>query len=183
MTGNAPLLVVDLQTEMFGGAAMPPMHQAEAVLARVRALLAWARVQGRKVAFIRHDGPSGDSLAPGAPGWELWPELGRAETEPVFGKTVGDAFSNPELGAWVAAQGAAGVIVLGAQTEHCVAATVHGALASGLAVTVVTDAHSTWDASDFGRQGDTATQVIAAHNASFGAAGARLVATDELLGH
>jgi nicotinamidase-related amidase len=45
----------------------------------------------------------------------------------------------------VVEQGADEVVLLGAQTDHCVAATVTGAIKAGLKVTVVSDGHSTWD--------------------------------------
>lgn len=174
---QSPVLVIDLQTGMFDGVFQPPIHDAEGLTARVRAVAAWARAQGRPVAFVRHDGPEGDPLAPGRPGWPVWPALGQADDEPTFGKSVGDAFSNPELAAWIEAQGARGVVLLGAQTDHCVAATCKGALAAGLAVTVVADAHSTWD---YG--GETAPQIIARHNAAFAQAGARVLTTAALTG-
>ena len=171
------MIVIDLQTGMFDGVAEPPIHGAAALVERVRAVLDWARRTGRKVAFIRHDGPKGDPLAPGAAGWPVWPALGQADDEPTFAKRVGDAFSQPALVDWLANQGAVEVVLLGAQTNECVASTVRGALERGLQVTVVADAHSTWD---FG--GETADQIIARHNAAFEGVGARLVTTTALTG-
>lgn len=172
----APLIVIDLQTAMFDGVLEPPIHDADGLVERVRALLSWARASGRKVAFIRHDGPEGDPLAPGEPGWHVWPAIGQADDEPTFAKDVGDAFSNPEFGAWVEARHAGEVILVGAQSDYCVAATVKGALARGLAVTVVSDAHSTWDSG-----GETADAVIARQNAEFASAGANLVGSGSLI--
>ena len=167
---KAPVLVIDLQTDMFSGVNTAPIHDADALVERTRAVIDWARRTGRKVAFIRHDEEPGGPLAPGAPGWPIWPALGQGPDEPVFSKDVGDAFSNSALGDWVAGQGADGVILLGAQTDHCVAATVGGALSRGLKVTVVGDAHSTWDYA-----GETAEAIIARHNAGFRAGGAEVV--------
>jgi nicotinamidase-related amidase len=174
---TAPIIVIDLQTGMFDGNAVPPVHDADGLVGRVRDLLAWARREGRAIAFIRHDDPAGEPLAPGAPGNPVWPALGQAAGEPTFGKTVGDAFSNPALGAWLAEHGTGEVILLGAQSDRCVAATVKGALQSGLRVTVVADAHSTWAFGD-----ETAKQIIARKNAEFAAAGATLVTTRALTG-
>lgn len=173
----APVIVIDLQTAMFSGADFPSMDGADALLTRVKAIIGWARSRGRKVAFIRHDGPAEDPLAPGKPGWPVWPDLGQAADEPTFSKTVGDAFSAAELGEWVDGQGADEVILLGAQTDFCVAATVKGALERGLKVTVVSDAHATWAS-----EGKTADEIIADHNRSFADAGARLVSTSDLIG-
>ena len=171
----AAVLVIDLQTGMFDGVFGPPFHNAETLVERVRAVTAWARRTGRKVAFIRHDGSPGDPLAPGKPGWPVWPALGQADDEPTFSKTVGDAFSQPALVGWVAGQGVDEVVLLGAQSDKCVAATVKGGLARGLKVTVVSDAHSTWD-----YNGETADEIIARQNREFEAAGARLAMTESL---
>ena len=173
--GKAAVIVIDLQTGMFDGVAEPPIHGADALAQRTRAVMDWGRRTGRPVAFVRHDGPAGDSLAPGKPGWPVWPALGQAEDEPTFSKTVGDAFSNAALAEWLAGQGAEEVVLLGAQTDQCVAATVTGALKAGLKVTVVADAHGTWD---WG--GETADQIIARHNAAFADAGATVVTTEVL---
>ncbi|QRM55746.1 isochorismatase family protein [Sinorhizobium sp. BG8] len=166
----APVVVIDLQTGMFDGVAEPPLHGADALVARARAVIEWARLSGREVAFIRHDGPQGDPLEPGAPGWSLWPALGQRDDEPVFSKSEGNAFSNPAFAAWVADQGAREIVLLGAQTDFCVAATVRGAIDAGLGVTVVSDTHSTVDG-----PGEGAATVIDRHNAAFAAAGAKLL--------
>jgi nicotinamidase-related amidase len=173
---SAVVIVIDLQTGMLDGVAEPPLHDADALIERARAVIGWARRTRRKIAFVRHDGREGDSLAPGAPGWPIWPALGQAEHEPTFAKSVGDAFSNVALGHWVAEQGAREVVLLGAQTDECVAATVGGAIEAGLSVTVVCDAHSTvsWSA-------ETVPQIIERHNAAFAAAGAALLTTEALI--
>ncbi|MHB8528087.1 MAG: isochorismatase family protein [Caulobacteraceae bacterium] len=174
---TAAVIVIDLQRGMFDGVNEPPLHGAAALVERARTVIDWARRTGRKVAFVRHDGPKGDGLAPGAPGWPVWPALGQAEDEPTFGKTVGDSFSQPALVDWVAGRGADEVVLLGAQTDQCVAASVKGAIERGLKVTVVADAHGTWDFN-----GETADQIIARHNAEFKSAGARVVTTQTLTG-
>ncbi|QJP17809.1 isochorismatase family protein [Starkeya sp. ORNL1] len=172
----APIIIIDLQTAMFDGLAEPPLHDADGLVDRVRAVMEWARRTGRKIAFIRHDGPKGDPLAPGEPGWPVWPALGQAEDEPIFAKSVGDAFSNPAFVAWVAGQDTDEVVLLGAQTDYCIAATVKGASAAGLKVTVVSDAHSTVDSAD-----ETAAAIIARHNAAFATVGVNLVTSRSLV--
>jgi nicotinamidase-related amidase len=173
----APVIVIDLQTAMFDGLAEPPIHDAEGIVARARAIMDWARHTKRPIAFVRHDGPPGDPLAPGEPGWPVWPALGQSADEPTFAKSVGDAFSNTALAEWVKDQGADEVVLLGAQTDACVAGTVTGAINAGLKVTVVSDAHSTVSWSS-----ETVPEIIARHNAAFAAAGVNLVTTRALIG-
>jgi nicotinamidase-related amidase len=174
---NAPLLVIDLQTAMFDGVFIPPIQGAGTLVAKVRAVLEWARRTGHPVAFIRHDAEAGDPLAPNEPGWPVWPALGQRPDEPTFGKNVGDAFSNPALESWVRDQGASGVILLGAQSEFCVSATTKGALLKGFEVIVAGDAHSTWDA-----DGKSAGQIIEDCNAAFAEAGASVITVAKLTG-
>jgi len=175
LSAKAAVIVIDLQTGMLDGVAEPPLHDADVLVERARTVLDWARRTGRKVAFVRHDGRDGDSLAPGAPGWPIWPALGQAEHEPTFAKSVADAFSNVLLGQWLADHGAGEVVLLGAQTDECVAGTVTGALEAGLRVMVVCDAHSTVSWTD-----EPVTQIIERHNAAFAAAGVMLITTEAL---
>jgi len=175
MSPDAPVIVVDLQTGMFDGRVAPPLHDAEGLVERVRRILSWARGTGRGIAFMQQNSPPPDQLSPGQPGFPIWPALGQAPGEPTFAKTVENSFTSAQLRGWVRDLGADEVIVIGAATNHCVASTVHGAMAEGLKVTVVSDAHSTGDRS-------TAQGIIAEHNAAFAAAGATLVTTDELTG-
>jgi nicotinamidase-related amidase len=172
---TAPVIVIDLQTGMFDGRLEPVIHGAEALVANTLTVLAWARRQGRGIAFVRHDGPPGDPLAPGEPGWPVWPALGQAAAEPTFGKSVGDAFSNPALEAWVREQGAGSVILLGAQSDYCVSATAKGALFKGFDVILVGDAHGTWPSN-----GRSAEQIVEACNLELAAAGAEIVTAAKL---
>jgi len=174
--GSAPIVIIDLQTGMFDGVVDPPLHGSDRLVERVIAIIDRARRNGRKIAFIRHDGPPGDPLAPGEPGWAVWPALGQADDEPTFSKSVGDAFSNPDFRRWIEEQGAPEVILLGAQTDFCVAATVKGALSNDLKVTVISDAHSTLDQPD-----EPAAAIINRYNAQFAEAGVNLVTTDRFI--
>ncbi|RWX81723.1 cysteine hydrolase [Neorhizobium lilium] len=174
-SATAPLIVIDLQNAMFDGLVEPPLHDADTLTGRVGDVLDWARATGRPVAFIRHDGPEGDAFAPGSPGWPIFPAFAQRDDEPTFGKSVGDAFSNPQLIVWVEKLDAQEVVLVGAQTDFCVAATVNGALSQGLKVTVVSDAHSTVDLPN-----ETASSIILRYNAQFAEAGVNLLKTDEL---
>ena len=169
---STAVIVIDLQTGMFD--SDPPIHQADQLVLRVRKVLAWARSKGYPVCFIRHDGEKGDSLAPGEPGWSVWPALGQAAHEPTFSKSVGDAFSQPKLVTWVGDVDE--LILLGAQSDFCVSATTHGAIGRGLNVTVVGDAHSTWPSG-----GKSADEIITERNSAFRDAGAKVLTTDELI--
>ena len=166
---TAAVIVIDLQTAMMDGVAFGPIHDHERIIANTGRLTAWARAAGTPVAYVRHDGRPGEHIARGAAGWPIYPAIAPKDGEPIFEKTVGDAFVETDLAGWLRGRGASEVILLGAQTDECVLATCKGALANGFAVTVVGDAHSTVD-----WNGETAAQIIERHNRLYAELGARV---------
>jgi nicotinamidase-related amidase len=169
------VIVIDLQTAMMDGVAFGPIHDHERIIANTNRLTAWARARGQPVAYVRHDGQAGEHIARGAAGWPIYPAVAPLDGEPIFEKTVGDAFAETNLADWLREQGAKEVILLGAQTDECVAATCRGALGNGFSVTIAADAHSTVD-----WNGETAAQIIDRHNRMFAELGARVETTAAL---
>jgi len=168
----AAVIVIDLQTAMLDGVRFPPLFDHERILANTNRLTRWARASGAPVAYVRHDGQPGEAIARGAPGWPIHPAIAPQPDEPIFEKTVGDAFAETTLADWLRERDVDEVILLGAQTDECVHATCRGALERGFAVTIVADAHSTVD-----WNGETADQIIARHNRLFAELGARVQTT------
>jgi nicotinamidase-related amidase len=80
----------------------------------------------------------------------------------VLDKTTCDTFVSTHLGEELDALGVRRVVITGLQSEYCIRETTLGALARGLEVTLVQDAHSTYD----GRQ-RKAREISAAVNAEF----------------
>ncbi|HEX4181734.1 MAG TPA: cysteine hydrolase family protein [Caulobacteraceae bacterium] len=171
------IIVIDLQTAMLDGVHFPPLHDHERLIDNTNRLTAWARTTGAPVAYVRHDGDPGEAIERGATGWPIHPAVAPVEGEPIFEKTVGDAFAETNLAGWLRGRGIDEVILLGAQTDQCVNATCHGALERGFAVTIAADAHSTVD-----WKGETAAQIIARHNKMFAELGARVETVDKLVG-
>jgi Isochorismatase family len=86
----------------------------------------------------------------GSESWQYVPELVRRDSEPLVHKTYGDSFEGTELEALLAERGVGRLIVTGAQTDACIRATLHGAFVRGYDVTLVGDAHTTEDLSQYG---------------------------------
>ena len=166
---TAAVIVIDLQTAMLDGVRFAPLHDHERIIANTNRLTDWARANDAPVVYVRHDGQSGEAIERGAAGWPIHPRVAPKDGEPIFEKTVGDAFAETKLEAWLRERGVGEVILLGAQTDACVNATCRGALARGFTVTIVADAHSTVD-----WNGETAAQIIERHNRLFADLGARV---------
>ncbi|UVJ38940.1 cysteine hydrolase family protein [Arthrobacter sp. CJ23] len=139
---NTALLVIDAQKGVMAG-----VLRRDAVLANIGTLVDKARGEGIPVVWVQH---SDEQLELGSEAWEYVPELARREQEPLVPKTFSDAFEDSRLEDVLAAAGVGRLVVGGAQTDECIRSTIHGALVRGYDVTLVSDAHTTEDLSEWG---------------------------------
>ncbi len=79
-------------------------------------------------------------------------------------KNYGDSFEDTTLESTLGQLGIGHLVVAGAQTDQCVRSTIHGGFARGYDVTLVADAHTTEDLSQWGcavtRAGDRPHQPL-----------------------
>ena len=136
------LIVIDVQNDVVAGA-----HNRDAVVANVAVLVGKARAAGVPVVWVQH---SSDHMPAGSEGWQFVPELTREEAEPLVAKRWADSFEETELESVLAAHRVGRLIVAGAQTDECIRSTLHGALVRGYDATLVSDAHTTEDQSEWG---------------------------------
>jgi nicotinamidase-related amidase len=139
---NAAVLVIDAQNGVIGNA-----HDRDGVVTSIATLVAKARAAGVDVVWIQHN--SAD-LPRDSEAWQFVPELVREEPEPLVQKEYADAFEESELEAALAARGIGRLFVSGAQTVECIRATLHGAIVRGYDATLVGDAHTTEDFTEYG---------------------------------
>jgi len=93
---------------------------------------------------------SDEELARGSGGWQIVPELRPDAAEPLVEKSYGDSFEDTTLEAVLSGLAVGRLVVVGAQTDWCVRSTLHGALARGYDATLVGDAHTTEDQTEWG---------------------------------
>lgn len=136
------LLVIDVQNGVVANA-----HDRDGVIANINTLVEKARSEDVPVIWVQH---SGDGLAMESEDWEYVPELVRNESEPLVHKRYGDSFEDTNLEALLAERGVGRLVVTGAQTDACIRSTLHGGFTRGYDVTLVTDAHTTEDISEYG---------------------------------
>ncbi|HJQ41548.1 MAG TPA: cysteine hydrolase family protein [Jatrophihabitantaceae bacterium] len=151
---NTALLVVDVQNGVVGGA-----HERDAVVANVKALVDRARAADVPVVWVQHNS---DNLVSGEEKWQVVPELDPRDDEPNVQKHYGDSFEDTTLESVLAGLGIGKLVVAGAQTDECVRSTIHGAFTRGYDVTLVGDAHTTEDLTEWGAP--TPDKVIAHTN-------------------
>lgn len=139
---NTALLVIDVQNGVMAGA-----HNRDGVIATIARLVERARSEDVPVVWVQH---TDDNLPRGSEGWEYVPELVRGDSEPVVHKSYGDSFEDTDLEAVLADRAVGRLLVTGAQTDACIRATLHGAFVRGYDTTLVGDAHTTEDLTQWG---------------------------------
>jgi nicotinamidase-related amidase len=139
---SSALLVIDVQNGVIGEA-----HDRDGVVANIGALIEKARAAGVDVVWVQHNS---EQLPRDSEAWQFVPELLRDDAEALVQKAYPDAFEETELEAALAARGVGRVFVTGAQTDECIRSTLHGAIVRGYDATLVADAHTTVDFTEYG---------------------------------
>ena len=155
---HTALLVIDVQNGVVAGA-----HEREAVVANVQSLVGKARQEQVPVVWVQHND---NGLERDTDDWQIVPELRRDDSEPLVHKSYGDAFEDTDLESVLSGLGVGRLVVSGAQTDMCIRSTLHGALARGYDATLVSDAHTTEDLTEWGAP--TPDKVIAHTNMYWG---------------
>jgi len=154
---STTLLIIDMQLGNFQGSH--PVHEGDRLLERVRRLIDKARSARTPVIYVQNNGGDGDPDEYGTPGWEIHPSIKPQLGDPVVQKGSPDAFHETGLQEELRSRGIRGLVVAGLQTEYCVDTTCRRAYSLGYEVTLVGDAHSTWDSDRL-----SADEIIGHHN-------------------
>ena len=149
---NTALVVIDVQNGIVTGT-----HDRDAVVANIAALVKKARSEQVPVVWVQHQDEK--NLPHGSDGWLIVPELSPSDTEPLVPKTYADSFEDTTLENVLANLGIGRLVVTGAQTDECIRSTLHGAIARGYDATLVSDAHTTEDQSEWAHQHRTRSSL------------------------
>ena len=171
------LLVVDIQEDFTGPHARKPFRDGDRLVDAANRLIGGADALGMETIYIRNEianpllrAMAGGMNAPGASGTEIDERVKQVAGAPTFTKGRSDAFSNPELTAYLRARQVDRLWIVGLDAAHCVKATMQGALNRGYKVTIVTDAIAT-----------ESGQSLETLERGYSAAGATLATTQALL--
>jgi nicotinamidase-related amidase len=143
--GNRPktaLLVIDMQEGVVEGA-----HERDAVVANIGVLVEKARQERVPVVWVQQ---VNEHLVTGSDTWRIVPELAPDGAEPLVEKCYSDSFEDTTLETVLSSLGVGRLVVVGAQTDECIRSTLHGAFVRGYDATLVSDAHTTEDLTEWG---------------------------------
>lgn len=149
------LLVIDVQQGMFD--SDPPIHNGPELISHINQAIQKAREESFPIIFIQHNGPEASPLQKGTPGWSIHPEMPHAKI--TIEKHTPDSFYQTELQNKLNEWNVNHLVLSGIQTEACVDTTCRRAFAEGYQVTLLTDAHSTFDKDEI-----SAVQIKNHHN-------------------
>lgn len=139
---NTALVVVDVQNGVVEGT-----HERDAVVANIATLVEKARREKVPVVWVQQ---TDDDLAKDSDNWRVVAELTPADSEPHIEKAYADSFEETTLETVLAGLGVGRLIVAGAQTDECIRSTLHGAIVRGYDATLVSDAHTTENQTEWG---------------------------------
>jgi nicotinamidase-related amidase len=140
---DTAFLILDTQINMFDPSE--PVYGAQHLLEILQILLVQARASNFLVIYIQNNGGEGDPDQPHTPGWYIHPAIAPQKEDLVFQKTSPDAFYGTTLHQELQSRGIRHLIVAGMQSELCIDTTCRQAVQLGYQVTLVGDAHSTFD--------------------------------------
>ena len=167
------LVIIDMQQGMFTDAVAP--HRGEAVIEHCAELLRRARAAKIPVFHVQHDGPEGDPLHKGTPGFPHHPDVAPKPGEPVIVKQNISAFHGTDFDRQLKSKGIDRLVIAGMQTEMCVDSACRAARALGYKIVLADDAHTTFDTSVL-----PAERIVAHHNATLNGAFVELAKTADI---
>ena len=146
------LLVIDIQEDSTGTTAKdssPFKNDSEKYITSVNQIINRASKENIAIIYIRHEfqGLRGKILSrvtsdgldiKGQPGTEIDKRVSVISNN-IFPKAVSDAFSNPDLEAYLINQQVDELFLIGIDAQYCVYSTAKGALNRGYKVNLITD--------------------------------------------
>lgn len=171
---TSALVIIDVQKAMFEPPEGPP-YDAEAIVDRIAGLMVRARRAGVPIYFVQHDEGPKSPFHPGKPGFPFHEKLAPQPDDDVTIKHRSSVFHGTDFDAKLRSAGIDHLIVTGMQSEYCVDSAIRGAVERGYKVTLVSDAHST-----FNSHVAKAEQIIAIQNDTMSGSFANLKRTAEV---
>ncbi|MFX0085653.1 MAG: cysteine hydrolase family protein [Candidatus Hodarchaeota archaeon] len=167
------MIIIDVQLGNFTGS--DPIYNGDKLLERISKIVKKFRSRGFLTIYIQNMGNKGDPDQPETPGWRIHPDIAPLETEITIQKTTPDSFYKTNLQKKLNSLSINHLYIVGLQTEYCVDTTVRRAFSFGFRVTLIKDAHSTWDSPDL-----KAIEIINHHNRVLGNWFAEIKNSDEI---
>jgi len=153
------LLIIDVQNAMI--AVDNPVYQAKEKIHNIQSLISKARTKNIPIIYVQHNEP-GSEFENGSLTWEIYNGIKPQKSDTIIQKTESDSFYNTSLKEVLELNLIDQLVIVGMQTEYCVNATSTRAVELGYDVTLVKDAHSTWNSDN-----QSAIDIIDLHHSKW----------------
>jgi nicotinamidase-related amidase len=175
------IVVVDLQNDYWPSGKWPLMGIEEAATNAAK-VIEKARAEGDIVIHVRHESTTPDApfFVPGTDGVQINSVVQPVGTETVILKNYPNSFRETGLKRVLDEQGVEEVVVVGAMSHMCIAATARAAADVGYNTVVVHDACATRDV-EFEGTTVPASQVHSANMSALAFAYSKVIGTNEFL--
>lgn len=150
------LLIVDVQNAMI--AVEKPVYQANRKIKTIQSLISKARKKNVPVIYVQHNEQSSE-FENGTDTWQIFEGIKPETGDYVIQKTESDSFYETPLKEVLEQNQIDQLVIVGMQTEYCINATSTRAVELGFEVTLIKDAHSTWDSDEL-----SAIEIINLHH-------------------
>lgn len=150
------LLIVDVQNAMI--AVEKPVYQANRKIKTIQSLISKARKKNVPVIYVQHNEQSSE-FENGTDTWQIFEGIKPETGDYVIQKTESDSFYETPLKEVLEQNQIDQLVIVGMQTEYCINATSTRAIELGFEVTLIKDAHSTWDSDEL-----SAIEIINLHH-------------------
>ncbi|WP_064094040.1 cysteine hydrolase family protein [Rossellomorea aquimaris] len=154
---KSALLIIDVQNGMF--TMNPPVHHGEQLLENINKMRDFADKRNIPIIYVQHNGPANSPLEFGSEGWSIHRDISPRNQDTVIQKTTPDSFYKTNLKDHLEKLNVEHLIITGIQTEACVDSTCRSGFGLEYKITLLTDAHSTFDKDYL-----SAMQIIQHHN-------------------
>jgi len=136
------LCIIDVQNAMVQG--NNPVYRSNEVLYNIKELIERARKQSIPIIYVQHN-EEGSEFQKGLDSWEIVDLIKPQRNDFIVHKTYSDSFKETNLKEVLDQLNISELIIVGMQTDYCVNATGLRASELDYDVTIVSDAHSTFD--------------------------------------
>ena len=134
-----------------------PVYRSEEVLHNISILIDKAKMKNIPIVYVQHN-EEGTEFEKGLTSWEIVDSIKPSKSDFIVHKTFSDSFKETNLKEILDQLHVNELIIVGMQTDYCVNATSLRAKDLHYDVTVVCDAHSTFD------DGISAKEIIENHH-------------------
>ncbi|TCB36931.1 isochorismatase family protein [Acinetobacter sp. ANC 4910] len=166
------LIIVVMQNGLFKQ-AVPPFNNNH-VLNNINLLIEKADLSRVPVIYMRHVGLAQTPLSPESSLTQLISELKIGNHHNILEKQYPNCFRDTNLHKILIELKVEELVIVGMKTEYCIDTTVRAAADLGFNVSLISDAHTTFDSEKLSAQ-----QIIMHHNSTLNRAFAKLTTSAE----